>query len=202
MLVEQHTTDIDLTPVLVFVAPYACRSEVFQCKTKGINLVVATGAVLALAVSRQALANGQLFIFPAGSFGQLAPVTILGLLGWLSEVGRLFLVAEALNLGLGVPLIIFITLANSLLTLVPTPGGIGAVESGVAGLLVRLSSLSVNAATALVLVDRSITYVSVIAVGALLFILRQAIPRWPHPIRSDIEGVETGRSSQEPGLER
>ncbi len=138
----------------------------------------------------------------AGSFGQLAPVTILGLLGWLSEVGRLFLVAEALNLGLGVPLIIFITLANSLLTLVPTPGGIGAVESGVAGLLVRLSSLSVNAATTLVLVDRSITYVSVIAVGALLFLLRQAIPRWPHPIRSDVEDMETGRSIQEPGLER
>jgi hypothetical protein len=137
----------------------------------------------------------------AGSFEHLAPVTILGLLGWLSEVGRLFLVVQALNLGLGLPLIIFITLANSLLTLVPTPGGIGAVESGVAGSLVRLSSLSVNAATALVLVDRSITYVSVIAVGAVLFVLRQAIPRWPHPIRPEIHQVETDSSSKEPGSE-
>jgi len=138
----------------------------------------------------------------AGSFGQLAPVTILGLLGWLSEVGRLFLVVQALNLGLGIPLIIFITLANSLLTLVPTPGGIGAVESGVAGLLVRLSSISVNAATALVLVDRSITYVSVIVVGAVLFVLRQAMPRWQQPIRPEVDQVDTGSSSKELESER
>lgn len=121
-----------------------------------------------------------------GSFRQVLPATILGLLGWLSEVGRLYLVAHALNLGLGIPLVIFIALANSLLTLVPTPGGIGAVESGVAGLLVRLSSLSVNAATALVLVDRSITYVSVIAVGAVIFVLRQAIPQWSRPKHSGV----------------
>ena len=136
-----------------------------------------------------------------GSFRQMPLVIILGLLGWLSEVGRLYLVAHALNLGLGIPLIIFITLANSLLTLVPTPGGIGAVESGVAGLLVRLSSLSVNAATALVLVDRSITYVSVIAVGAVLFVLRRAIPHWSHPRHLEMGYEGTGPSPQEPGSE-
>ena len=136
-----------------------------------------------------------------GSFRQVPPVTILGLLGWLSEVARLYLVAHALNLGLSIPLVIFIALANSLLTLVPTPGGIGAVESGVAGLLVRLSSLSVNAATALVLVDRSITYVSVIAVGAVLLVLRQAIPRWSHPERPDGGYEGTVPSQQEPGPE-
>ena len=136
-----------------------------------------------------------------GSFRQVPPVTILGLLGWLSEVGRLYLVAHALNLGLGIPLVIFITLANSLLTLVPTPGGIGAVESGVAGLLVRLSSLSVNTATALVLVDRSITYVSVIAVGAVLFVLRRAIPQWSHPRYLEMGYEGTGPSPQEPGSE-
>jgi len=138
----------------------------------------------------------------AGSFRQMAPVTILGLLGWLSEVGRLFLVAHALHLGLGVPLVIFIALANSLLTLVPTPGGVGAVESGVAGLLVRLSSISLNAATALVLVDRSITYLSVIVLGAVLFVLRQAIPQWSHPVLSQINQEGTGLSDQEPEPER
>ena len=136
-----------------------------------------------------------------GSFRQVPPVTILGLLGWLSEVGRLYLVAHALSLDLGLPLVIFIALANSLLTLVPTPGGIGAVESGVAGLLVRLSSLSVNAATALVLVDRSITYVSVIAVGGVLFVLRQAIPQWSHPVRIEVGYGGTGPSQQEPRSE-
>ena len=137
-----------------------------------------------------------------GSFRQVPAVTILGLMGWLSEVGRLYLVAHALNLGLGVPLVIFIALANSLLTLVPTPGGIGAVESGVAGLLVRLSSLSVNAAAALVLVDRSITYVSVIAVGAVIFVLRRAIPQWSHPNRPQAGSEGADPSRQEPGSER
>ena len=141
-----------------------------------------------------------------GSFRQVPLVAILGLLGWLSEVGRLFLVVHALNLGLGIPLVIFITLANSLLSLVPTPGGIGAVEAGVAGLLVRLSSLSVPAAAALVLVDRSISYVSVIPVGAALFVLRQAFPQWSHPKRTQVgtqaDYEETDPSQQEPGSER
>ena len=71
-------------------------------------------------------------------------------------------------------------LANSLLSLVPTPGGVGAVESGVGGLAVRLSSLTASAAAALVLIDRAITYVSVIVLGALLFLLRHVI-RSPQP---------------------
>ena len=110
------------------------------------------------------------------SFAQLLPVTLWGLLGWLAETGRLFLVVRALGLDIDLPLIIFITLANSLLTLVPTPGGLGAVESGVAGLLVRLSSLSISSAAALVVVDRAITYFSIIVVGAALFLARQAMP--------------------------
>ena len=113
----------------------------------------------------------------AGSLRQVPTVTFWGLLGWLSEVGRLYLVAHALNLGLGLPLAIFMALANSLLTLVPTPGGIGAVESGVAGLLVRLSRISSSDAVALVVADRLITYVSVIMVGAVIFLLRQAFPQ-------------------------
>ena len=110
------------------------------------------------------------------SFAQLPPVTLWGLLGWLAETGRLFLVVRALGLEMDVPLVIFITLANSLLTLVPTPGGLGAVESGVPWLLVRVSSVSRDPALALVLVDRAITYLSIIVVGAGLFFARYALP--------------------------
>ena len=109
-----------------------------------------------------------------GSFRRLPQVTLWGLLGWLAEIGRLYLVAAALGLDLGLALVVFLTLANSLLTLVPTPGGLGAVESGVAGLAVRLAALPVSAAAALVLVDRAISYVSVVIVGAVLFLARQA----------------------------
>jgi uncharacterized protein (TIRG00374 family) len=109
-----------------------------------------------------------------GSFRSVLPATLWGLLGWLAEVGRLYLVVQALDFDLSLAVIVFLTLANSLLTLFPTPGGLGAVESGVSGLAVRLSSLSSSAAVALVLVDRAISYVSIIVVGSLLFLGRHA----------------------------
>ena len=112
-----------------------------------------------------------------GSLRQVPLLSFWGLLGWLSEVGRLYFVTLALGLPIDFALVVFITVANSLLTLVPTPGGVGAVESGVTGLLVRLSTLTATGAAALVLVDRSISYLSIIITGAVLFLLRQAYPR-------------------------
>ena len=110
-----------------------------------------------------------------GSFQRLPEATVWGLLGWAAEIGRMYLVVKALGLDISLDIVVFLTLANSLLTLVPTPGGIGAVESGVGGLAVRLSSLTATAAAALVLIDRAITYVSVILLGAILFVSRQII---------------------------
>ena len=107
-----------------------------------------------------------------GSLHSLPQTTALGILGWMAEMGRMFLVAMALGFDLSVALVVFLTLANSLLSLVPTPGGVGAVESGVAGLAIRLASLAKESATALVLVDRFITYISVIILGAIVFAVR------------------------------
>jgi hypothetical protein len=112
-----------------------------------------------------------------GSLGRIPLVTLLGLLGWLAEVARFYLVTQALGIPLSLALIVFVTLANSLLTLVPTPGGVGAVESGVAGLLVRVSSLAASSAAALVLVDRAISYVSIILTGGVIFLARQTYRR-------------------------
>ena len=112
-----------------------------------------------------------------GSFQRLPMATLWGLLGWAAEIGRMYLVVQALGFDVSFALMVFLTLANSLLTLVPTPGGVGAVESGVGGLAVRLSSLTASAAAALVLVDRVITYISVIVLGAVLFLVRQAVRR-------------------------
>ena len=112
-----------------------------------------------------------------GSFQRLPMATFWGMLGWAAEIARMYLVVEALGFDISLALIVFLTLANSLLTLVPTPGGVGAVEWGVGGLAVRLSSLAANAAAALVLIDRTITYISVIVLGAALFLVRQAVRR-------------------------
>lgn len=110
-----------------------------------------------------------------------------GLLGWLAEVARFYLVSQALDIHLSPALVIFATVANSLLTLVPTPGGVGAVEAGLAALLRQLSTLTTPTVAALVLVDRSISYLSVIAVGAVLFLFR-----WMARRKS---GPSQGRSS-------
>ena len=112
-----------------------------------------------------------------GSLSRIPLVTLLGLLGWLAEVVRIYLVTLALGIPLSPALIVFITLANSLFTLVPTPGGVGVVESGVAGLLMRISSLAASSAAALVLVDRSISYLSIIVTGGVIFLTRQAYRR-------------------------
>jgi len=112
-----------------------------------------------------------------GSFQRVPEATVWGLFGWAAEIARMYLVVEALGFDISLALVVFLTLANSLLTLVPTPGGVGAVESGVGGLAVRLSSLSATAAAALVLIDRAITYISVIVLGAALFVVRQTILR-------------------------
>jgi len=119
-----------------------------------------------------------------GSFQRLPAATFWGLLGWTAEIARMFLVVQALGYDISFALVVFLTLANSLLTLVPTPGGVGAVESGVGGMVVRLSTLSASAAAALVLIDRAITYISVIVLGAILFVVRQAV-RTPRPVNSD-----------------
>ena len=112
-----------------------------------------------------------------GSFRRLHLVTLMGLLGWLAEMGRLFFVAEALDLPLSVPLVIFVTLANAMLTLVPfTPGGLGAVELGVTGLLMLSDNIDTQTvAFSVVALDRSISWLSVIAVGASVFIGREVI---------------------------
>ena len=112
-----------------------------------------------------------------GSFQRLPLATVWGLLGWAAEIGRVYLVVQALGFDISFALMVFLTLANSMLTLVPTPGGVGAVESGVGGLAVRLSSLTASAAAALVLIDRAITYISVIVLGSALFLVRQAVRR-------------------------
>ncbi|MBI4336784.1 MAG: flippase-like domain-containing protein [Chloroflexi bacterium] len=109
-----------------------------------------------------------------GSLRQLPQVGFLGTLGWLFEVGRLFLVIQALGLSVPLPLVLFVGLVNAILTTVPfTPGGLGIVEPGIVGLLVL--ALPRDSAISVAVLDRSISYVSVILFGALAFGIRQAV---------------------------
>ena len=108
-----------------------------------------------------------------GSFRRMPLAMFLGLLGWLLEMGRLYFVLAALGMEFSLVLIPIVAVGHAILSTVPTPGGVGAVEPGVAGLL--LIELSAPDAAAATIVDRSITYLSVIVIGAALFALRQAM---------------------------
>jgi uncharacterized protein (TIRG00374 family) len=106
-----------------------------------------------------------------GSFGRLHLVFGLGVLGWLAEVGRLFFVVQALSVPVSLGLVVFVPMANGLMSAVPlTPGGLGVVETGVSGLLQL--DLSVELALAVALVDRTISYLSIIVTGGIAFAFR------------------------------
>jgi len=89
---------------------------------------------------------------------------------WACEVSRLALVTQALGVKIALPMVVFAALANSVLTTVPfTPGGLGLVEVGVAGLFSLAVSLEVGVTVALA--DRLISYWSLILSGLPAYIL-------------------------------
>jgi uncharacterized protein (TIRG00374 family) len=111
-----------------------------------------------------------------GSFKRMPQSLALGVLAWMAEVGRLYFVVQALGLHLSLAMVLFVTLANSILTLVPlTPGGLGIVESGLTGVL--MLALAQPDALSVALLDRSISYLSIIIVGALLFVGWEVVKR-------------------------
>ena len=109
-----------------------------------------------------------------GSFGQLPLLLVISFLTWFTEVGRLFFVIQALDLSVTVSfsLVLFVTLANAILTTVPiTPGGLGIVEPGIVGLLTL--SLVRSEAISVALLDRSISYLSIVVLGGVVFFVHQ-----------------------------
>ena len=102
-----------------------------------------------------------------GSLKQLRLVFLLGLAAWLLEVGRLYFVVQALDLSISLPLVLIVALGHAILSTVPTPGGVGAVEPGTTTLL--LLGLAKAEAASVALLDRSITYLSVLVFGGLAF---------------------------------
>ena len=111
-----------------------------------------------------------------GSFRQMPLLLFISVLTWLTEVGRLYFVIQSLDLTgtASFSLVVFVTLANAILTTVPiTPGGLGIVEPGIVGLLTL--SLPQSEAVSVALLDRSISYLSIVVLGAVMFFLRQAL---------------------------
>ena len=103
-----------------------------------------------------------------GIQSNLLLVSFLGLIGWILEILRLYCVVLALGLTLTPEHAVLVALAGALLSVFPTPGGIGVVEPGLVSIL--MLGVSRESAVAITLVDRTITYVSVVLFGGLVFI--------------------------------
>jgi uncharacterized protein (TIRG00374 family) len=91
---------------------------------------------------------------------------------WMAESARLFLVVQALPLHLSLSLaqIVFIALVASLLTTIPAlPGGLVLVEGGIIAVL-AFFGLSTSQAFTIAILDRLISYWSLIVVGLVVFI--------------------------------
>ena len=111
-----------------------------------------------------------------GSLRRLPLLATFSLLTWLAEAGRLYLVCEAVGVDIGPGLVIFVGVANALLTLIPlTPGGLGITETGMAGLL--MASLTEAAALSVTLLDRFISFFSILIVGGAVALTYETIRR-------------------------
>jgi uncharacterized protein (TIRG00374 family) len=111
----------------------------------------------------------------------LPQLVVLTGIVWLLEGFRLFFVIEALGaegLHLTLPVIIFVALASSLLTVIPfTPGGLGVVEGAVTAVLLALPvapgavPVSRALAVAVTFLDRTINFWSIILFGFVLYLV-------------------------------
>lgn len=89
---------------------------------------------------------------------------------WLGDGLRLMLVAWALGAELDVMTAVFVALMSSLLTTLPvTPAGLGVVEAAMIVVL-KLVDMPASMAGSIALLDRLITYWSIILVGFILYV--------------------------------
>jgi uncharacterized protein (TIRG00374 family) len=110
------------------------------------------------------------------SFANLPAVGVLTLLVWILEAARFWIVCQSLGITqIGISAVIFLALANSLLTTVPlTPAGAGIVELMVVNVLIMLGDLgaiqdvSASLAMSVAILDRVVSYYSIIAFGLAL----------------------------------
>jgi uncharacterized protein (TIRG00374 family) len=151
-----------------------------------VGVAVCAAGVTAIAVMRAGRGQRLLRLLPEAvfhryesfrmgtveSFRDLPVLVPLTATVWAMESARLALVVYALGDGgsLGAAQLLLIALVAALLTTVPfLPGGLGLVEAGMVGVLVSVGGIGRSAALSIALLDRSISYGSVVAIGAVVF---------------------------------
>ncbi|MBI2755790.1 MAG: flippase-like domain-containing protein [Chloroflexi bacterium] len=113
------------------------------------------------------------------SFRRLPLLILLSLGAWGGEVARLYLVTAALGVGSVFPsVVLFVALASALATTLPiTPAGLGFAESAIVGIFILAANAGLapgvdeHTAASIALLDRTISYWSIIVVGAIVYAL-------------------------------
>jgi glycosyltransferase 2 family protein len=98
-------------------------------------------------------------------------------LAWAGEVARLYLVTLSLGLGgIAQSVIVFVALTSALMTTLPfTPAGLGLAEGAIVGIFVLAANAGLapgvdeHTAASIALLDRGISYWSLIAVGLIVY---------------------------------
>jgi glycosyltransferase 2 family protein len=111
------------------------------------------------------------------SFRGIPVLVILSGLAWTGEVARLYLVTLSLGLhDIAQSVIVFVALTAALATTLPlTPGGLGVAEFAIVSVLVLAAGAGLapgvdeHTAASIALLDRGISYWSLIAVGLVVY---------------------------------
>ncbi|MHB8645630.1 MAG: lysylphosphatidylglycerol synthase transmembrane domain-containing protein [Thermomicrobiales bacterium] len=105
-----------------------------------------------------------------GSFGRWPTLIALTAIIWMQEGLRVYFITRALGVHVSLAVTIFVALAASLLTTIPlTPAGLGAVETGIVGIL-QFVGVERNVAASVAIIDRVIGYWSVLLIGLIIYI--------------------------------
>jgi uncharacterized protein (TIRG00374 family) len=129
------------------------------------------------------------------SLGRYPTLLSLTVLVWAFEAMRLGFVVYALGLDalVGPSQFLLIALVAALLTTVPfLPGGIGLVEAGMVGVLTLVAGLNNNDAIAVALLDRSISYGSLVVLGFIVFAITHLHVPGHHPTHQHHAGEQIG----------
>lgn len=108
-----------------------------------------------------------------GSLRRPLPVLTVGLVIWLGEGLRFWLVSRSLEAPLPFAVALFIALMGALLTTIPvTPAGLGVVEAGTGAVMVGVLGLDPDLSFAIIFLDRVVSYWSLVAIGLVVYLRR------------------------------
>ncbi|TMB63490.1 MAG: flippase-like domain-containing protein [Chloroflexi bacterium] len=194
VVVAERLLDLLVVFVLLIVGGYVAFGRTFL---PDLRVVYLTGAALLVAIlvalvavywvaprlarffPREVRRIGRLFREGVlHSFRALPVAGPLTVIIWSCEALRLFFVLTALGLDLPLSGVVFVAVATSLLTTVPlTPAGFGFVEIAMVYVLTEGFGLAQSDAIAVAVVDRAVSVLSLIVVGAIVYV------RTPHEER-------------------